>query len=231
MDFLQDWLIEPFHRSLDQVLHYMPNVFVSFFILAVGVMVGTALKYLCLMLFRAVKLDRLAIGNVATELIKKGGVHESFSVLVAKTIQGLVIVFFAITAMFSLEIPAAKSIAVRFLIYLPNLFAAALIVLLGYIVSNFFGRAALITSVNAGLKAAGLIAKLVKTLIILLAITMAIEQLGIGKQAFIIAFAILFGGVVMAVSLALGLGGRGLAEKFLQGKFENGEREDEIRHL
>lgn len=49
-----------------------------------------------------------------------------------------------------------KSYHESFLLYLPNVFVAALILLFGYLLGNFFGRAALIASVNAGIKFSGL---------------------------------------------------------------------------
>jgi len=48
----------------------------------------------------------------------------------------------------------------------------------------------LIASVNAGIKLSGLIGRFVKLAIFLLTVTMALEQLGIGRETMVIAFAI-----------------------------------------
>jgi hypothetical protein len=101
----------------------------------------------------------------------------------------------------------------------------------GYLLSNFLGRAALIASVNAGLKIAGLIGKLVKMTVLILAVTMSLEQLGVGSGTVIIAFAILFGGFVLALSIAFGLGGRDIAKEYLEKKMRGDEKKDEISHL
>jgi hypothetical protein len=54
-----------------------------------------------------------------------------------------------------------------------------------------------------------------------------------GSSAIIIAFALVFGGIVLALAIAFGFGGRDIAreylEKKMQGKGE--EEEDEINHL
>jgi hypothetical protein len=132
----------------------------------------------------------------------------------------------------NLSIPTVEHLIDRMFLYLPNIFIAALILILGYILGNFFGRAALIASVNAGISSAGLMGKAVKLTVFLLSCTMALEQLGIGKDTIVIAFAIVFGGIVFAFSMAFGLGGKDIAEDFLRKKMREPKGEnDEIDHL
>jgi hypothetical protein len=81
------------------------------------------------------------------------------------------------------------------------------------------------------MKVAGLVGKLVKRTVILLALTMALEQLGIGKETIVIAFAIILGGVVLALAIAFGLGGRDIAKEYLEKKIKGEENKDDIHHL
>ena len=59
---------------------------------------------------------------------------------------------------------------------------------------------------------------------------MSLEQLGIGRETIIIAFAIVFGGIVLALSIAFGLSGRDIAKEYLEKKMK-GEEKDEIEHI
>jgi hypothetical protein len=81
------------------------------------------------------------------------------------------------------------------------------------------------------MKISGMIGELVRLTVFLLSITMSLEQLGIGSETIIIAFAIIFGGAVMALSIAFGLGGRDIAKEYLEKKLRGEEKEDEISHL
>jgi small-conductance mechanosensitive channel len=122
----------------------------------------------------------------------------------------------------------------KFLLYLPSVFIAVVILIVGVLLGNFFGRAALIASVNAGIKLSGLLSKSVKTIIVLFAFVMALDQLGIGRQTVVAAFTIIFGGVVLALALAFGLGGKDIAKKYLERRFsgkEDEERSDELKHI
>jgi len=78
-----------------------------------------------------------------------------------------------------------------------------------------------------------MIGKAVKLTVFLFAATIALEQLGIGRETVIIAFAIIFGGIVLALAIAFGLGGRDLAREYLEKKIkkETDEEKDEITHI
>ncbi len=113
--------------------------------------------------------------------------------------------------------PIIERLFERFLIYLPHVFVAAMILLFGYILSNFFGRAALIASVNADIKVSGLIGKFVKFTVFMLAATMALEQLGLRMLLLSSSIQILLASVGLAFGLAFGLGGKAIAEELLRG--------------
>jgi hypothetical protein len=163
--------------------------------------------------------------------MKKGGLKDTVSVLLARLIGWLTVVIFAGISINALNVPSVERLLERFFLYLPNVFIAAMILLFGYLSGNFFGRTALIAAVNAGVRFSNLIGKFIKYLIIMLAATMALEQLGIGKETIVIAFAIIFGGIVLALAISFGLGGRDLAKDYLEKKIRCEEKKDEISHL
>ena len=230
-NFLQRVIIEPFERFFEKALQFLPDFLSAILIFAFGIVLGFILRAVSLRLFRTIKLDKFSERSGVVEIIQKGGIREPVSLILSRIIGWLTIISFSILSLYSLEVPAIGQILERFLLYLPNVFVAAVILFFGYFLSNFLGRAALIASVNAGFKASGLIGKFVKLTIFLLAATMALEQLGIGKETIIIAFAIIFGGIVLALAIAFGLGGRNLAKKYLEKKLLKGEDKDDIKHL
>ncbi|PIV40224.1 MAG: hypothetical protein COS28_09925 [Nitrospirae bacterium CG02_land_8_20_14_3_00_44_33] len=224
-------IIEPFERFFEKVLQFLPDFLSAILIFTLGIVLGFILRAVSLRLFRTIKLDKFSERSGVVEIIQKGGIREPVSLILSRIIGWLTIISFSILSLYSLEVPAIGQILERFLLYLPNVFVAAVILFFGYFLSNFLGRAALIASVNAGFKASGLMGKFVKLTIFLLAATMALEQLGIGKETIIIAFAIIFGGIVLALAIAFGLGGRNLAKKYLEKKLLKGEDKDDIKHL
>jgi hypothetical protein len=137
---------------------------------------------------------------------------------------------FIIMGLDALRIPAVERLLSEFWLYLPNVITAGMIVIAGYLLGNFLGRASLIAAVNAGLPISGLVGKFVKFTVFIMAATMALELLGIGEYTVLIAFAIVFGGVVLALSIAFGFGGRDAAKDYIE-KMREKKGEDDIQHI
>jgi len=231
MNMYEAVMIESFQKFYEKLIFFLPNLLTSIFILIAGIAVGFFLKSLFLRIFRIIGLDKVSERSGTAELMKKGGLKDTVSVLLARMIGWLTVIVFAGISMSALNVPTVERLLERFFLYLPNIFIAVVILLFGYLLGNFFGRAALIASVNAGVRFSGLVSRFVKYTIFVLSATMALEQLGIGKETVVIAFAIIFGGIVLALAISFGLGGRDIAKEYLEKKIRCDEKKDEISHL
>ena len=93
----------------------------------------------------------------------------------------------------------------------------------------------LISAVNLQIQWARLLSLGVKWLVLVLAGAMALEHLGIGGQIVRLAFGILFGGIVLALALAVGLGSKDMVSRSLErqaGKsLEEEEAASRFHHL
>lgn len=230
-NLLQKVIIEPLDRFIERLLQFLPDILTSILIFISGIVLGLILKFVLFRFFRAIKLDKFSERSGLVEIIKKGGVKEPPSLILSRFISWITIISFSILSLRSLNVPVIERILERFILYLPNVFIAAVILFLGYLLGNFLGRAALIASVNAGIKLSGMIGRSVKLTIFLLAVTMALEQLGIARGTIVIAFAIIFGGIVLALAIAFGLGGKDTAKDYIEKKLKNEEKKDDISHL
>ncbi len=231
-DLFEKVIVVPFRDLAQKVVEFLPNVLASVVILAAGILAGWAIKIATVKILGLFQADEFFRREGVAQALEKGGIKESPSGMIGKAFQWLVMFIFAIVALHVSKVPAVDDLLARFFLYLPNIFIAALIIFIGYLLGNFLERATLIASVNAGIRYSSLLGKGVKISIFLLVTTMALEQLGIGRETVIIAFTILFGGIVLALSLSFGLAGKELAREFLEKKLK-GERTDEedIRHL
>jgi hypothetical protein len=231
MNMIERLFIEPFDKLCEQILQFMPHILAFLLLFAVGLALGWLLKILSERMLRTFRFDRLVESLELKETLHRWSIKIPLSRLLARIIGWIVIFIFTIISLRALQIPAVEGLLQRFFLYLPNVIIAAVILFLGYILSNFLGRAALIASVNAGIKLADLIGKLVRLAVFLIAATMSLEQLGIGSITVIIAFGIVFGGIVFALALAFGIGGRHMAREYLEKKFMKPEEKDDIEYL
>jgi hypothetical protein len=122
----------------------------------------------------------------------------------------------------------------RLLAYLPDVVAAIVVLIAGSILARFLARSVLIGAVNMNLQYARLLSVGVKWLVTVLAVTIAIEHLGIGGGIIRLAFGILFGGIVLALALAVGLGSKELVSRSLEretSKTSNQSMKEPVGHL
>jgi hypothetical protein len=156
------------------------------------------------------------------------------AVLVSRAVAGLVILVGFLIGITAFDAEWTSQLARSALAYIPNLVAGALVLLVGIVVARFLARTVLIGAVNMNLQYARVLSVGVKWLVIVLAGAMALEHLRIAPGIVQLAFGILFGGIVFALVLAVGLGSKDLVTKSLErdGKKQPSEAlEDPLRHL
>jgi Mechanosensitive ion channel, conserved TM helix len=118
--------------------------------------------------------------------------------------------------------------------YVPNIIGAILVLLVGTVVSRFVARTVLIGAVNLNLGYARLLSVGTKWLVMVLAIAMALVHLKIAVGIVELAFGILFGGIVLSLALAVGLGSKELVTKSLERDAKKTQTEtvdESFRHL
>jgi hypothetical protein len=93
--------------------------------------------------------------------------------------------------------------------YIPSVIAAIVIIIVGIVLGGFVGG--LIMASAGGLHGGPTLARVGRGGVIVLAVFMALQELGIATDIVTTAFAILFGAVALAMALAFGLGNRELA--------------------
>jgi hypothetical protein len=100
--------------------------------------------------------------------------------------------------------------------------------------SRFLSRGVLIAAVNARMRAARLLAGATRSAVMLVAVAVAFEHIGIGRATVLTAFAILFGGVTLAAALAVGLGSQDIVRRWLDEQVNAQARvteDDTISHM
>ena len=127
-------------------------------------------------------------------------------------ILGLVIGILSFDASYS----AANTLSISLLPYLTRAVGAVLLLFAGNIVARFLARSVLIGAVNNQLQYARFLSMGVKWLVLVLTAAMVLDHLQIGGAVVELAFGILFGGIVLTLSLAIGLGSRDLVTRSLE---------------
>ena len=225
-------LIDPFNRIADQSAHVVPILIMVLVTLIIGGFLAFVARWLTFRLLQLARFDRLVQRTGFSSMIERTGVFRSPSDLGARFVQGLVWLFTILFALNAADTPASAGLVMRFVDYIPNIIAAGLVLLLGVVVSRVISRSALLAAVNAQWPGARLIAGGVRVLVMTLAVVIALEQLHIGSLPLLVAFAIVFAGIIFALAIAFGLGARDMARQWLESKVRGSVAEEEVfRHL
>jgi hypothetical protein len=132
----------------------------------------------------------------------------------------------------SLNIQAMDSLITRFVMYGPRLLSGSLIIVIGYIATGFISRAVLISAVNRGYLFARLLAEAVRVLLTVLVIAMTLEELQVAPAIVVTAFSIIFGGIILTLTISFGVGGIEAARKIIEKETEQKEEEkQDIEHI
>jgi hypothetical protein len=184
----------------------------------------------------AVNFDKFCSHLGLATVLEKGNIRKPTSELVASGVYWLIVISLFMIGLRTLDESIMAGVFSRFFSYLPNLVVAIFIFVIGFMFSKFIARSVLIGAVNAQIRSAKLLSISVELLIMIFTLSLALEQLGIGKATIVATFSILFGGIVLGLAIAFGLGGRHLARQFLERrighKTDKDQEEDErFSHL
>ncbi len=231
MHMVRGGLVETLEVVYGKLMTFLPNFLLAVILLGAGIVIARILRFVFLRFFRAINVDKFWDRAGMREVLNKGGIKQPLSVELSKIIYWLIVIMFVVMSLAALQISVVDMALARFFLYLPNVFVALLILFVGYILSNFFARATLIALVNAGVKQAGLAARLVRIALFAFTVTMTLEQLDIGRQSVLTAFTIVFGGLVLTFAIAFGLGSHRLVRDYLERQRQGDDKKDDIEHI
>jgi hypothetical protein len=214
---------EALHQSVDRVLSLLiavlPGILAFFVALAIFSLIGMAISALLRRILTLFKFDdRMARnrGNVEwTPSSSPTGLVARVSFW-ACVLLGLVIGVAAFDASYATGAP----LAIPLLPYFTHAVGAILLLIAGNLIARYLARSVLIGAVNAQLQYARFLSLGVKWLVLVLTAAMVLDHLEVGGDIVELAFGILFGGIVLTLALAIGLGSRELVSRSLESRVE-----------
>ena len=226
-------MVDAFRDMMVRIAAMLPRLLALVSFLVIGLLASLFIKAVLQRLLMALRVDALSERWGIHTALARAGLKRPLSQIAGRLAFWLVFVIFIFMGVDSLNLPATAVLMGQVLGFLPSVVAASLLLLVGILLANFFAEATLIATVNAQIQEARLIANLVRWGVMLFTAAMVLTQLGIATEIVVAAFSILFGGVVLALALAVGLGARHIAREALERRWrgQKEEERDEIAHL
>jgi hypothetical protein len=208
-------LSQSMNRMLTQMASLLPGVVALIAALLISALVAWILAAILRRSLTGIDFDR-RVAQWGFPALAEWSPFKSPTVLAVRAIVWTVMVIGFLIGISAFDVALTSQFVIRLFGYFPNVLAAGVVLVVGGIVARFLARSVLIGAVNMNLQYARILSAGVKWLVTVLAVAMALEHLSIGGGIIRLAFGILFGGIVLALALAVGLGSKELVSRSLE---------------
>jgi mechanosensitive ion channel-like protein len=234
---MREMIISELSQALHEIArgfaHFLPRVLVMLVFAVLGWIIAYVAKVVLRSVLRLVKFDKLSEKAGAAQLLSKAALPSATELLSRfvfwVTWLGVILLGVNVLGIFGLQEQVA-----RFFLFLPRLFVAMFIMFCGLLAASFLSRAALLAAVNANMPSPRTLSLAVRSIIIVFVLSIVFEELGLAEQTMLVAFGIAFGALMLGLAIAFGIGGRDLAQRFLEKRVvrsKKEENEDELSPL
>jgi hypothetical protein len=208
--------IEPLRAFLVQVGGFLPRLFVALGVALLGWLLAKALRFAAVRTLRAFNFHVLSERSGLDAFLQQGGTERDATDLIGLIVYGLVALGALIVAFNGLGLTQVTELLGRLLLFLPKLLVALLVLIFGLYFARFVGQSVLAWCRSAGVGDGELLSRIARYAIVTFVLLIAIDHVDIGSGLVQQTFLILLTGVVLALALAFGIGGRDRAAALLE---------------
>jgi hypothetical protein len=222
------------HRAVVKVATLLPGVLAFVVALLVAIFIGWLVALIVRRILIAAQFDaRVQKWGIAD--VSKWSSSNNPTALVTRIIFWAAVVIGLFVGISAFDAASNVGFSDYVLAYVTKIVAAAVVLLVGVVIARFLSTTVLINAVNMNLQYARLLSLGVKWLVLVFTAAMVLDHLSIARSIVDIGFGILFGGIVLALTLAVGLGSRDLVSRSLEREREREKtaatEEEVLRHF
>lgn len=208
--------------GLDQLVSVLPSFLFAAGILLIGYLIARLVERSTDAVLSRLNFNKVAEAGGLSEAVGRTGTRLDPIHVVGKLLFWLVMLVVILLASAALGLNSINVMFGTMLSYIPTLFAAVIIVILGMIVGEFV-RAIVLASAG-GVEGVPTLAKVAKVAVVLIAVFMAMQQMGVAAEIITAAFTATVGAIALAAGLAFGLGNRDLAGEITRRWYDEGRQ-------
>ncbi|OGH38309.1 MAG: hypothetical protein A3B44_01530 [Candidatus Levybacteria bacterium RIFCSPLOWO2_01_FULL_38_21] len=213
MTNIGETLVASINAGLVALTAFVPKFVLGLVILLVGIIIASILKQAVLELFKALKIE---------SFLKKYGVPEakdefSWSGILAEIVRWFVIIVFLLPTADIWGLPKVDLVLSQVLLYLPNVFVAVIITLVGFVFARLAHDVILASTKGLSSETARTVASITRWAISVFVILAVLNQLGVASDLIRILFTGFVAMLAIAGGIAFGLGGQGSAKDIVEG--------------
>jgi hypothetical protein len=207
-------------QTADEFVHraavLLPNIVVALGIIILGWLLAKVARFAVERALRAVNFNVLTERAGTDHFLQQGGLQGDTTTLFGLFTYWVVLLATLMQAASEVELVHLANLLNRALLYSPKILFAMLIAVFGSYFARFVGNAVATYCVEAQIPDGDILGKMAQYLVMAFVIMIALRQLEVGGDIVELTFLVLLGGVVLALALAFGLGGKDWAASLLE---------------
>lgn len=211
-----DMLFEPARAILLQIGAYLPRLAVALVVLVLGFLIAKAVRFAIEKALRAINLHIVTQRAGLDDFLQQGGMLRDTTGLIGVFAYWLVILAALIIAFNGLGLSYVTDLLSQVMIFVPKVIVALLILAFGAYFARFVGHAVQGYCAKVGIRDADSLGRLAQYAITAFVLMIALDQVNIGGVIVRQTFLIILAGIVFALALAFGLGGKDWAAARLE---------------
>lgn len=202
-----------------KLMNGLPNIFGAIILILLGWLIAKIIYWMVNKTLKTMRFDKLAEADNIKGFLEKAKITLRPSQLVAKFIYWIVMLLFLITASETLGWVVVSNSISQIIAYLPELFSAIVIFLVGLYIANFVRKA--LTSIFDSLSfyPGKIISSLAFYIILILISIMALNQAGIDTQVVTSNVILIIGAVLLSFAISFGFASREIVSNILSGYY------------
>jgi len=208
-------MLEPLRVFLAQVVDFLPRLALALVILIAGWLLAKMVRFAIAKGLRKVNFHVVTERAGIDGFLRDGGIRMDATDILALLVYWILILAALVVGFNMLGLAYVTDLLSRVLLFVPKVLVALLILAFGAYFARFVGNAVSVYFRNVHLQDADLLGNLARYAILAFVVLIALDQMNIGGDIVRETFLILLAGVVFALALAFGLGGRDWAAEFL----------------
>jgi hypothetical protein len=190
----------------------VPTLIAGLIVLLIGIIVGSIAKRLVLELFARLNLE----SYLERYGVPEGKKEYSWAQIFSEAVRWFVIILFLIPTADAWNLPQITTVLNTFLLYIPNVFVAAIILMVGFALAGITHDIVLGSAKGVSPDASRMIASIARWAIMVFVILAVLTQLGVAADLVRILFTGFVAMVAIAGGIAFGLGGQDSAKSILE---------------
>lgn len=219
IDDVQETVFQPMIGLWSKLYEFLPNIIGAVLLLVVGYLVAKAVGVVVSKLLAKIGLDKLTERAGIASAVQSTGFQTSASQLFGKIVYWLIFLTFMISAADTLGLPRVSSTIDDFVLYLPKLIGAMLVVIIGLFAAHLVRSAVETAAQGMQLDYGKALGSLIYALMVIVVVSLAIGQLEIETDLLNQVVSIILFAIGAAVALSLGMGTRSTAGNIIAGLY------------